>query len=519
MNTPAQNPSGTTEASVVTMSAPVAPAALSTMNDDGSRKWLFPKVSPGKHLNRRRAVAWLLIALFTALPHLTINYKPAVLLDVAARRFTILGYTFLPTDTILLALLGIGIFLTLFLITAVVGRVWCGWACPQTVYLEFLYRPLERFFDGMPGKPPKNWFQRSGSGRFFKYVTYLFISMFLAHTFLAYFVGAATLREWVQLSPLKHPGPFLVMAGVTAAMLFDFAFFREQVCLVACPYGRFQSVMLDRNSLIVGYDRLRGEPRGMRGKGSDDLHLAVLAGVNSQSAQGDCIDCKMCVTTCPTGIDIRNGLQLECVNCAQCIDACDSVMQKIGKPLGLIRYASESSLQGEPWKFLRPRVMIYPVLLVVVISLFTYLLLQRGPAYIHVQRGAGAPFYTMPTGEVANPVRLKIINRRDVPMEYTVSTTDSHTHLIADQMPIRVEPYESVMVPATLISSPDGFTRGKHEAHISVTDSKGYHKDVSYLMLGPAGSHTKHDNDHHGESKDDDSKSDSHEAGSEGETK
>ncbi len=471
-------------AQLPTISAPVAPSVLSTLNDDGSRKWMHPRPSHGRFFTRRAAVAYSLIALFTTLPFIRMNGFPAVFLDVVHRRFHLFGFTFLPTDFVLLALLGITVIVSVFLVTAIVGRVWCGWACPQTVYMEYVYRPLERFFDALPGRASKNWFQRSGSGKGFKLVVYFLVSLFLANVFLSYFVGVETLAQWVQRSPLNHPSGFLIVAATTALMMFDFTFFREQTCIVACPYGRFQSVMLDRNSLIVGYDRARGEPRG---KGKRDLSLKIVEGAPEARPLGDCVDCTMCVQTCPTGIDIRNGLQLECVHCTQCIDACDAIMDKIGKPRGLIRYTSQADLEGGHWKLLRPRLVIYPVVLSVVVSLFVYLLLHRGPAYVHVQRGQGAPFYTLPTGEVANPVRIKIINRRAVPMDYTVATRDGSSRIIADQAPVRIEPFASIMVPATLTTRPEVFEHGQHMASVVISDSAGFSKEVAYRMMGPAG--------------------------------
>ena len=208
---------------------------LATLESDGSRRWLYPKLALGRFLARRRVVAYLLIAIFTLIPYLTINHKPAMLLDIASRRFTLFGFTFLPTDTVLLALFMVAVFLTIFLVTALLGRVWCGWACPQTVYLEFVFRPVERLFigrRGAGGKPRANlapWRLPA------MYATYLLISLYLAHTFLAYFVGVEALRHWIFGSPLDHPAAFLLMASVTLAMLFNFGFFREQTCTIACP--------------------------------------------------------------------------------------------------------------------------------------------------------------------------------------------------------------------------------------------------------------------------------------------
>ncbi|MFK7769151.1 MAG: 4Fe-4S dicluster domain-containing protein, partial [Mariniblastus sp.] len=279
---------------------------LSTLEADGSRRWLKPKLSKDSFLRRRRVVAYVLIAIFTVLPFIKFGGKPFVLIDIVARRFTIFGFTFLPTDTVLLAIFMVGFLLSIVLFTALFGRVWCGWACPQTVYMEFLFRPVERFFDGTVGRGghKKNipvW--RTVA----KYIVYFLLSVYLANTFLAYFIGVDRLSQWVTRSPLSHPIPFAIMAFVTFAMMVDFCFFREQMCVIACPYGRFQSVLLDQNSLIVAYDKTRGEPRGkVQKKSGSDNALPVL---------GDCIGCGNCLTTCPTGIDIRDGLQMECINC------------------------------------------------------------------------------------------------------------------------------------------------------------------------------------------------------------
>ncbi|MDX2130533.1 MAG: cytochrome c oxidase accessory protein CcoG [Planctomycetota bacterium] len=472
-----------------------APSTLSTLNDDGSRRWLKPKLSPGRFLSRRRAVAYALIALFTAIPHTTINGWPAILLDLSARRFHILGQTFLPTDTLLLAFLLVGIFLTIFLLTALFGRVWCGWACPQTVYMEFVFRPIERLFDGAPGRAIKNKFQGTGPARTLKYVAFFLVACYLAHTFLAYFVGVERLSEWVTQSPLRHPGPFLVMAVVTGLMLFDFTFFREQTCLVACPYGRFQSVMLDRHSLIVSYDPVRGEPRGKasakRAAATDraDLALPVLAGEARRT--GDCVDCKLCVVTCPTGIDIRNGLQMECINCTQCIDACDAVMTKLGRPRGLIRYTSQAAVSGGTYRMIRPRVVIYATVLAGVVTAFLITLLGAASADVSVLRGRGAPFVQVDPGTVANQVRVKIANRSAQATTFTFDAAAvagaPGVSIRAEDHPVRVEAGEVRTVPAQILVPVGAFVRGTLDVHVLVSDGQGFSTRVPFRVVGPAG--------------------------------
>ncbi len=501
---------------VISASDVIPPKVLSTLNEDGSRKWIKPRPSAGRFWTRRRAVAYFLIAVFTLIPYIKINGKPAVLLDIIARRFTLFGHTFLPTDTLLLALLVVGIFLGIFLITALLGRVWCGWACPQTVYMEFLYRPLERLFDGTPGKPKKTtgilgWFQTGGAGKPLKYMTYFLASCFLAHTFLAYFVGIDKLVTWVTRSPFEHPTGFLVMAFVTIAMMFDFTIFREQTCLVACPYGRLQSVLLDRQSLIVSYDRTRGEPRGKAGKalGSHDaaagISLPVLSFHNTDKRIADCVDCRLCVTTCPTGIDIRNGLQMECIHCAQCIDACDAVMTKLSRPTGLIRYSSKSAMSGEKRKVLRPRVIVYPAILTIIFSAFFTILVTRAPSYISIRRGTGAPFYTMPSGEIANPVRFSLINRSNEEAKYTFESIDPKTKLIVENGVVTLAPSEGKVVPGTIVAPTDIFSNGHYSTQVRVKytgqGKQEFSKESKFNMMGPGRTHrikgTEHEDKSH----------------------
>jgi cytochrome c oxidase accessory protein FixG len=454
---------------------------LSTLNADGSRRWLRPRVSVGRFLSARRALAWFLIALFTVLPFIRIHGAPAILLDIARRQFTLFGKTFLPTDTVLLAVLLLGIVVSVFLITAVLGRVWCGWACPQTVYMEFVYRPLERLFEGPPGRGGTLGRRATGAGTAAKYIVYLIVSMGLAHTFLSYFVGVDNLRLWMTRSPVDHPTSFAIMAATTGLMFFDFTWFREQTCIVACPYGRLQSVLIDRDSLIVSYDPKRGEPRG-HGHGA---HVKPAPGATAAAeAKGDCIDCGLCVETCPTGIDIREGLRMECIGCAQCIDACDAVMGKIQRPLGLIRYSSQGRIAGEAGRVARPRLFVYAAVLTVIAVVFSALVSHAKDTDVTLLRGMGVPFTELPDGEISNPARLKITNRSHEVRSYRVEA-GGDVRLITDDQPLTLNPTASLTRGLLLVVPANTFVMGKREVTLKVVDDKRGVTEVKYRLLGP----------------------------------
>lgn len=465
------------------MSSLLAPEehVLSTLEKDGSRRWLYPRLSPGVWWKARWYVAFALILLFVLLPHWRIGGKPAILLDLIHRQFSFFGLTLLPTDTLLLALFMVSVFLTIFLLTALFGRVWCGWACPQTIYMEFVFRPIERFFDGTKGKGGRPSSQTPIWRRMLKYIAYLIVAMFLAHTFLAYFVGVDELSHWVRRSPLEHPAAFLVMAVVTGLMLFDFCYFREQLCLVACPYGRLQSVLLDKQSLIVAYDVKRGEPRG---KYTKELPMV-------KEQRGDCIDCGLCVRTCPTGIDIRKGLQMECIHCTQCMDACDEIMDKINKPHGLIRYSCQEAIEGLPHKVFRPRLMVYPLLLLIAVTAFIVVLSKRAPVDVTVLRNMGSPFSRAADGRIQNTFIIKLVNRESETKEYGIELLDSGTipaeqiKLHVEGMPWRLEPLEPSTHSILIAVPQSAFQFGQYDLKLAVKQGKVIKKEITCRLLGP----------------------------------
>lgn len=454
---------------------PAPTHVLATLEKDGRRRWLQPKLARGKWWKRRRLLAYVLMVVFVAVPHLRLAGEPLVRLDIVARKFVILGHTFLPTDTLLLALLILLGMVSIVLCTTLIGRVWCGWACPQTVYIEFLFRPIDRLFDGTFGKGGRPKTPPSFILQLARVVTYLVLTSILAHTLLAYFVGTDQLAQWLLGSPFEHPVAFLVMALTTGLLAYNFLYFREQTCMIACPYGRFQSVMLDPNSIIVAYDDVRGEPRkkGKRKPGND---------------AGDCVDCNQCVVVCPTGIDIRNGLQMECINCTQCIDACDAVMDKVGLPQGLIRYTSQEALKHRSWRLLRPRTIVYPAILLILLSAFVLATVRTTGFDARILRGKGAPFVQTENGLVSNTFNVRLVNRQNDRRSYSftlVQPGDGDLEVIDADL-LSLEGGKSSIVPIQIVF-PSAQTRsdGNTPAQLLIEDDHQLKTHVNFRLLGP----------------------------------
>ena len=442
---------------------------LSTLNRDGTRRWLHPKLAHGRFLRRRRIVGYALIALFVALPFVRIHGRPAVLIDLGTREIAVFGALFRPSDGFVLALLGFTIAIAVFLVTALFGRVWCGWGCPQTVYLELVFRPIERWLEGSRGQRTQLW------RHVVKWALYVVLAFALANVFLAYFVGTDTLEHWVIRSPLDHLAGFGLVVFVAALMLGDFGWFREQMCIVACPYGRLQSVLLDTQSLIVGYDKARGEPRTRAKK---KLPIA--------GEHGDCVDCSACVSVCPTGIDIRDGLQMECVGCAQCIDACDAVMEKLGRAPGLIRYTSQAELSGTKRKLLRGRTLIYPALLAIAAGGLAFAVGHRGSAEVWVERVSGPSFVELPDGRISAQGRIKIENQSDSPRHYRIALAeagDAKLRLPQDTWQVRAR--HAIEIPLFVDVPRTSFVHGERRVYVRIDDDSGFERIVAVTLLGP----------------------------------
>ena len=376
--------------------------SISTISKDGNRNWIFPKKPKGRFYDRRTLFSYFLLAVMFVGPFIKLNGHPFMLLNVVERKFILFGIAFWPQDFYLfvLAMLTFVVFIIVF--TALFGRLWCGWACPQTIFMEMVFRKIEYWIEGdaaqqkaLKNAPPSPEKFRK---RILKGSIFFLISFIIANTFLAYIIGIDELKQIVLDDPSNHVG------GLIAILVFTFVFFavymrfREQACLIVCPYGRLQGVLLDKNSVVIAYDYKRGEPRGKLQK-------------TAESKFGDCIDCHQCVNVCPTGIDIRNGTQLECVNCTACIDACDGIMDKIKKPHGLIRYTSENAI-AEGTKFqITGRIKAYSFVLFVLLTTLLSLLIMRSDVESTILRTPGMIYQQQNDSIYSNLYTVNLINK------------------------------------------------------------------------------------------------------------
>lgn len=384
---------------------------LATTDELGNRVYTYPIKVKGKWSNIRFFFSWFLIFIYLVLPWIRIDGHQVILLNLAKREFHIFGTTFYGHDGPLLLFVLLGFVFSVTIITAIWGRVWCGYACPQTVFIEKIYRVIERLVEGSVARSRKldqaPWNFTKVWKRALKWFLYLIVSLHIVHSGMGYFVGTHELLEISFQSPYQNLTLFISMLVLTAIILFDFGWFRDQFCIIACPYGRFQSIAMDESSLIIGYDAQRGEPR-KRTKG-----VAV-------EDTGDCVNCGQCVKACPTGIDIRDGLQMECIACTACIDACDEIMVKVKKPKGLIRYTSEFELKGQKRKFSK-RILVYLLFLITITSGFFYQLDSRDRLSIQVLRGKGETFTKIKDELILNHFVLKIHNYQHSTDKLTVS--------------------------------------------------------------------------------------------------
>lgn len=391
---------------------------ISTVDESGNRRWIYPKKPKGRYYNARTLVSVVLLAILFSGPFIKINGEPLLMLNILERKFVIFGQIFWPQDFHLFLLGTIALILFIVLFTVVYGRIFCGWVCPQTIFMELVFRRIEYWIEGDYTKQRKldkqPWNREKVLKKSSKHIIFYAIAFLIGNTFLAYIIGIEELKAIITDPPSEHVAGLTAMVLFSTAFYFVFAKFREQVCTNVCPYGRLQGVLLDRQSVVVAYDYKRGEKRGKIRKGED----------RDATEKGDCIDCKQCVQVCPTGIDIRNGTQLECVNCTACIDACDTIMDKVGFDRGLIRYASEEQIaEGKKFHF-TTRSIAYSVVLVLILGLLFSLLAMRTEVETSILRTPGMLYQDQGDNKVSNLYNIKIINKTNNAMPIHLELLD-----------------------------------------------------------------------------------------------
>ena len=388
--------------------------SIATISQEGKRSWIYPKKPSGKFYEYRKLVSYLLLAILFVSPFIKIHGNQFILLNVLERRFNIFGFPFWPQYfhlVVIMMIIGV-VFVILF--TAAFGRLFCGWICPQTIFMEMVFRRIEYWIEGDRGKQirlsKQPWNAEKIRKKSLKWFVFFIISFLIANIFLAYLIGSDKLLEYVTEGPLENLSTFISLLIFTAVFYFIFAWFREQVCVIACPYGRLQGVLLDNKSIVVAYDHKRGEKEKGRAKFNKQEDRPA-------SGKGDCIDCFQCVHVCPTGIDIRNGTQLECVNCTACIDACDSIMESVHLPKGLIRYASEDNIEKKDSFKFSARLKGYTAVLVILLGVFTGMLFLRNDVEARILRLPGQLYEHKEGNMISNVYTYKLVNKttEDIP--------------------------------------------------------------------------------------------------------
>jgi cytochrome c oxidase accessory protein FixG len=375
---------------------------IATVNEEGKRNWIYPKQPSGRFYDWRNWLSYVLLAFLVFAPVIHINGEQLLLFNVLERKFVIFGITFWPQDFHLFVLLMIASVVFIFLFTAVYGRIFCGWICPQTIFMELVFRKIEYLIEGDAQQQralnAAPWTTGKIIKKFSKQGIFFAISFFISNLFLSYIIGLDELLQIVSRPPSAHLTGFISILLFSGAFYFVFSWFREQVCVLVCPYGRLQGVLLDENSVVISYDFVRGEERQKFRR-------------NEERSGGDCVDCYQCVVVCPTGIDIRNGTQLECVNCTACIDACDNVMDKVGFPRGLIRYASYNAIVSGSKKIFTTRVIAYTAVLAVIVGVLVFLFVSRSDVETTILRAPGTLYLEPEAGTIRNLFTVRVINK------------------------------------------------------------------------------------------------------------
>ena len=389
---------------------------LATADRDGRRQWIYPRQVNGKFFQLRTWFSWLLLVIMFGGPFVTIHGNPLLLLNIVERKFVVFGQIFWPQDMIIFAVAVLIFAVSILVFTTAFGRLWCGWACPQTVMMEMVFRKIEYLIEG-DAHPQRElnhapWNAKKLLQKISKHAIFFALSFLVGNVLLSYLIGWQSLYQIITDPPAQHVTGLAFMIAFSLLFYGIFARFREQACTFICPYGRLQSLLLDENSIVVAYDYKRGEKRG-------PLRREQKFGERRYAGLGDCVACNNCVTVCPTGIDIRNGTQMECVHCTACMDACDAVMTKTGSPRGLIRFASLNGIERGERLRVTPRLVAYSVVLLVLATVLGLMLFTRADAEVTVLRASGALFQKMPDGHYSNLYTVRVVNKtsRELPVE------------------------------------------------------------------------------------------------------
>lgn len=454
---------------------------LASVARDGRRRWIYARQPSGRFYRARTAVSLVLLAFLLFAPFVTVNGQPLMMLNILERRFVLLGVFFRPQDFYLVVMAALTVLVTLVLLTVLFGRVWCGWLCPQTVFMEMVFRRLEYLIDGTAEAQLRRARGPWTGSRIVRYLAkhalFFALSFAIANVFLAWIIGAPALETIVTDPPSQHLTGLIAILIFTTVFFLVFARFREQACVLACPYGRMLSALTDQQTVMVTYDERRGEPRGK-----------VMHGTQAEApARGDCVDCHQCVTVCPTGIDIRNGIQLECVNCTACMDACDGVMTRLGRATGLIRYASHASIAGARPRLLTPRVMGYAAVWIALVSTAAVLFASRRDLDVLVLRQPGTLYATLPNGDVSNFYQVQAFNRTDRAESFTIEVRSPQGATLTPLGPLdHVDPYGQLdgrlilQVPVSALTGPSTPVR------FVVRTRDGGEQSIDSAFLGPA---------------------------------
>ena len=412
--------------------------SIGTINEEGKRSWVYPKKPVGKRYEYRKLVSYVLLIFLFGAPFIHINGNQFLMFNVLERRFNIFGFPFWPQDFHLFVIIMITGVVFVVLFTVAFGRLFCGWICPQTIFMEMVFRRIEYWIEGDRGKQMRldkmPWNAEKLRKRSIKWSIFFVISFLIANVFLAYLIGSDRLIEYITDGPANHVGTLISLLIFTSVFYFVFAWFREQVCIIVCPYGRLQGVLLDNKSIVVTYDHKRGEKEAGRAKFKKSEDRAA-------TGKGDCIDCAQCVQVCPTGIDIRNGTQLECVNCTACIDACNQMMEAVNLPKDLIRYASEENIEKKAKFTFNARLKGYTAVLVILLGVLTGMLFLRNDVEATVLRLPGQLYEHKGEDIISNVYTYKLINKT------TKEIPEVHFELISHKGIIRVVSQDRIQVP------------------------------------------------------------------------